>query len=512
MTSAEPSFDAVPPGSTLVLFLAFGAERLVEDVLARVPGDVLNDPAWHFLVIDDTERRAVADAAARWSSERRLERWTVLRNLEDQGHGGIQKLAFRWAVDRGFDLVVLLPGDGQYSPEHLAEFRAIRDRDRADVILASRMLRPGDAAASGMPALLRWANRRVTAVQNRLAGTSFSEFHTGCRAYSGDFLRRSAFEAASNDYHFETEMLLQAAHAGAVVREFPIRVRYDRRLRRVGRGGYAWASMRAALRYRMHRTGAFCSLQYRGIRPVVYTDKGELVYSSHAAALDAVRALAPAQLLDVGCGPGFVAQRCERAGVRVTGLDVREPLPRTMSAFHRMHLDPMPVDAFSFPVVMMLDVIEHLADPEGFLLRMRNESRALADPSRRPVLLLSTPNVAFAAVRLNLLLGRFNYAERGILDIDHRRLFTRASLRRILEDCGYDVLDVRPVPPPFEAVIRGAFGRFLGYFGRILARLWPTMFAFQFLVRASPRAGLRVLLERGAVRGADASSPVPPSP
>src|SRR6185369_1837055 len=111
------------------------------------------------------------------------------------------------------------------------------------------------------------------------------------------------------------------------------------------------------------------------------------------------------------------------------------------SAFHRMHLDrdPMPVDAFSFPVVMMLDVIEHLADPEGFLLRMRNESRALADPSRRPVLLLSTPNVAFAAVRLNLLLGRFNYAERGILDIDHRRLFTRASLRRILEDCGYDV-------------------------------------------------------------------------
>jgi hypothetical protein len=161
---------------------------------------------------------------------------------------------------------------------------------------------------------------------------------------------------------------------------------------------------------------------------------------------------------------------------------------------------------------MMLDVIEHLADPEGFLLRMRNESRALAEPSRRPVLLLSTPNVAFAAIRVNLLLGRFNYAERGILDIDHRRLFTRASLRRILEDCGYDVLDMRPVPPPFEAVFRGPFGGFLGFWGRILARAWPTMFAFQFLVRASPKPGLRVLLERGAVRIAETSSPVPPSP
>jgi 2-polyprenyl-3-methyl-5-hydroxy-6-metoxy-1,4-benzoquinol methylase len=303
-------------------------------------------------------------------------------------------------------------------------------------------------------------------------------------------------------------MLLQAVHAGAVVREFPVRVRYDRRIRRVGRARYALASMRAAARYRMHLSGAFCSLQYRGLRPVVYGDKGDLVYSSHAAALAVVRSMAPAALLDVGCGPGFVAERCESLGVRVTGIDARPPLPGRMTTFHLAHLDrdPLPVDAFSFPLVMMLDVIEHLSDPEGFLLRMRNESRALCDAAAPPVLLLSTPNVAFAAVRLNLLFGRFNYAERGILDIDHRRLFTRASLVRILDDCGYDVLDVQPVAAPFEAVFRNRLGSVAGFMARGLAWLWPPMFAFQFLVRCTPRPGLGLLLERGAV-----SQPVPPS-
>jgi 2-polyprenyl-3-methyl-5-hydroxy-6-metoxy-1,4-benzoquinol methylase len=491
----------VAPGSTLVFFLAYGAERLTDAVLARIPDPLLRDPAWHFLLIDDTERRDVADAAAKWVAERGLDRWTVLRNLSDQGHGGIQKLAFRWAVDRGFDLVVLLPADGQYTPEDLPRFREIRDRERADVVIASRMLDPATRRASGMPAILRFANRAVTRVQNAFAGTSYSEFHTGCRAYSGDFLARCAFEAASNGYTFETEMLLQAAHAAAVVREFPVHVRYDQRLRRMGRASYAWASIRAALRYRMHLTGAFCSLQYRGLRPVVYGDKGDLVYSSHAAALAVVRKMAPAELLDLGCGPGFVAERCEALGVKVTGVDARPPLPGRMTTFHRMHLDrdPLPVDAFSFPLVMMLDVIEHLSDPEGFLLRMRNESRMLGVADEPPVLLLSTPNVAFAAIRLNLLLGRFNYAERGILDIDHRRLFTRASLRRILDDCGYDVIDMRPVPAPFEAVFRNRLGGVLGFFARILARLWPTMFAFQWLVRCTPRPGLRRLLERGAV-------------
>jgi 2-polyprenyl-3-methyl-5-hydroxy-6-metoxy-1,4-benzoquinol methylase len=246
----------------------------------------------------------------------------------------------------------------------------------------------------------------------------------------------------------------------------------------------------------------FCALQYRGLAQVVYRDKGEALYTSHAAALDVVRRLAPPRLLDLGCGPGFVAERCERLGVRVTGVDARDPLPGRMTEFRRAHLDldPLPLDVFEFPVVLFLDVIEHLSAPEDFLLRIRNESRALVPGRPAPTLVVTTPNVAFAAVRLALLLGRFNYAERGILDIDHRRLFTRSTLLRTLRDCGYDVRRVRPVAAPFEVVVGGAAGRVLGVLAHGLARVWPTMFAFQFLVEVAPRPGLRAILDEATSR------------
>lgn len=486
------------PGCVLVTLLAYGARRLTESVLGRIPDALLSDRRWSFLVIDDTAKGEVADAVRSWVRSRVLHGWTVLHTLGVQGHGGIQKLAFRFATDRGFDLVVVLPADGQYPPEVLGRFAQLRRSGGFDVVLASRVADRGLLRRSGMPRHLRISNRVVTRIQNALAGTAFSEFHSPYRAYAGDFLRRCAYELATNEYHFDTEILLQAVHAEARLHEFPVEVRYDQRLRRIGRIRYTLAAVGAAARYGMHRLGALCSLKYRGLRPVVYDDKGNLIYSSHTAALGVVRSVRPERILDIGCGPGFVARSCEALGARVTGVDIRPPLPGMLSEFHRADLDrdDLPIDAFSFPLVMMLDVIEHLSDPEGFLLRMRNRSRALGPPGGRSLLLLTTPNVAFAGVRLSLLVGRFNYAERGILDIEHKRLLTRTTLVRMLDDCGYDVVEVRPIPVPFQAVLRNRFGRILGRLAQVPARLLPKLFAFQFLVLCVPRPGLaRVLQE-----------------
>ena len=107
-------------------------------------------------------------------------------------------------------------------------------------------------------------------------------------------------------------------------------------------------------------------------------------------------------------------------------------------------------------------------------------------------------------MRLNLLLGRFSYAERGILDLTHKRLFTRSTLRDAIMETGYVIERCEPISVPFEAVIGGFVGRWLGAGSQLLARLWPTMFAFQFLVVARPRPGVRqVLMQSQAVqRGA----------
>ena len=77
--------------------------------------------------------------------------------------------------------------------------------------------------------------------------------------------------------------------------------------------------------------------------------------------------------------------------------------------------------------------------------------------------MVSTGNVGFIVTRLLLLLGRFSYGRRGILDLTHTRLFTFKTLRRLFEQGGFDVVESRGVPAPFPlAVGGGELGRCAG--------------------------------------------------
>ena len=478
----------------MLVLLAHHAQGRIARVLDRVPKEVLDSTRWDLLLIEDPSGREAACTAREWMAAHGFERALIFVSPVDLGYGEIQKVALRHALDRGYELVVVLPADGQYPPEDLHRFAEVYDRDGADVILASRF-GDGSSDRTNVPLIPRIGNKVVTWFQNRLCGERLSEYHTGFRAYSSAFLSRVPFEFDANDYEFDTDVLLQAFYANARVVELHTEVEYDNRVRSMGRARYAWRVLSASLGYRLHRMGVFCSLKFRGAKPVLYKDKTAVLYSSHAAALACVRRLDPRTLLDLGCGPGFVASRCEGMGVRVTGVDTEDPLPDTMTRFVRRDLDDeFTEDAFEYDVVLLLDVIEHLHHPERFLVGLRNRSESLGRSTRNARLVLSTPNVAFAAVRLNLLLGRFSYAERGILDIDHKRLFTRSTLLRVLRDCGYEVESVSAIGVPFAAVIPGSIGVAASWCADRLAWLMPRLFAFQFLVVARPRPGLRQLL------------------
>ena len=140
---------------------------------------------------------------------------------------------------------------------------------------------------------------------------------------------------------------------------------------------------------------------------------------------------------------------------------------------------------------LALDVIEHLDAPEAGLAQLH----ALLRPGGR--LLASTANVAYVVVRLMLVLGQFNYGSRGILDLTHRRLFTIRSFRRTLEGAGFRVEKVRGFGPPIADMVGGsAFLRMLDRLASWLARIWPTMFAYQFLVEATRLDTVEDLLTR----------------
>jgi glycosyltransferase involved in cell wall biosynthesis len=484
-------------GRVLVLILAYNAERHICGVLEHIPVALLNSEAVHFLVLDDASDDAGVEAAMAWVARHDVTNVTMLRNGVNQGYGGNQKLGFRLALDCSFDFAVLLHGDGQYSPTLLPDLIEVWQRTGADVVLGTRMWSAASARRGGMPGYKIVGNRILTRLQNLLTGESLSEYHTGLRGYSTAFLRKVPFEINTNDFHFDTEILLQAFHARAKVVELNIPTHYGDEQCHVNGLKYAYNVLKATLQFRLHQKGMFCSLKYRNSERTSYADKTGMAYSSHRMALDLIHTVNPRRVLDVGCGAGFVARECEKAGVRVTGLDKSPPPPGAVSEFisARLDEDEWPANLSDFDLVLLLDVIEHLNEPEQFLLKLREsyQSHPNTVPGPPPVI-LSTPNVAFVTVRLNLLLGKFPYAERGILDITHRRLFTRGSLLRMLEDCGYQIEKVLPVPVPFDAVFGGRLGPPLTRLSRLLCAVWPRLFAFQFIVLCRPRPGARQLL------------------
>ena len=498
----QPPHDDPTPqpgrGRVLVFIVAYQAETHLRGVLDRIPAELLDDPDVDLLVIDDASSDRGVHVAGDWARERGAERVIVLRNPVNQGYGGNQKLGYRFAVDGGYGLVILLHGDGQYAPELLPQFVATWRTTGADAILGSRMIDLQSAKAGGMPWYKQIGNRFLTRFQNKVTGRDLSEYHTGYRAYSVDFLRRVPFELNTNDFHFDTEILLQAFHVGAKVEEFPIPTYYGDEICRVNSVSYGLNVVAATLQWKLHQMGMLCSLKYRGPGHLRYADKTYMAYSSHRLAMSEIERLAPARVLDLGCGPGFVAERVAQLGAEVTGVDTHPPIRPGVAKFIPFNLEQpgLPVDAWDYDAILLLDVIEHLAEPERFLLDLRNgrDVRPAEPGQAAPTLILSTPNVAFAAVRLNLLLGRFTYADRGILDITHKRLFTRKTLLGALEDCGYAVERVHGSGAPFAAVVGGPVGNFLNTLSGWAAKVWPTMFAFQFVIRCRPRPGVRQLL------------------
>ena len=475
----------------LVFVIAYYAEATLRRVLERVPREIFDEYACEILVVDDASHDRTFEIGQEYQRHHPEMRITVLRNEHNQGYGGNQKVGYAYAIAEKFDFVAMVHGDGQYAPEELPRLVAPLARGEAEAVFGSRMLTRFGALKGGMPLYKFVGNKILTTLQNALLGTRFSEFHSGYRVYATSALQKIRYRLNSNDFHFDTEIILQLLNAGARIVELPIPTYYGDEISRVNGMRYAGDVLRATAQNALHRAGL---LHQRRFEPVGGGNEHyelKLGYpSSHTYALDAVPA--GARVLDLGGGPGGIAQELARKGCTVTAVDQHEPLARTPGVkVHVQDLDePLRVDVGSHQHILLLDVIEHLKDPEGFL----DGLRAKLDHEPR-TLILTTPNVAFAVQRLMLLAGQFNYGKAGILDQTHTRLFTFRSLRRLLLDAGFRIKAVRGVPAPFPKVLgTGVLGRAALSVNQLLIKLNPKLFAYQIFVVAESTPDVDFLL------------------
>jgi len=491
---AAVSHPALP--RLLVFVVAYNARTTIEDVLTRIPSDLQDEYDAEVLVIDDSSPDGTFEQG---EMVRRSERVSlplrILRNPVNQGYGGNQKIGFHYAIRQNFDYVALLHGDGQYAPECLpALVRPLRD-GVADAVFGSRMLTKGGARAGGMPAYKFLGNRILTSVQNALLRARLSEFHSGYRVYATRALREIPFDLNTNDFHFDTEIIIQLLGAHMRIAEIPIPTYYGDEICHVNGIKYATDVIRTTVRARAQGLGLLYDRKYD-----VGPDGGgndhyeaKLDFESpHTLALELITR--GARVLDLGCAGGEFAGELRRRGCYVVGVD-RYPIT-TGTKPDEFHLHDLnkglpPVDVSGFDYVLLLDVIEHLRSPERFLEQLYEALKLT--PSVKVI--VSTGNVGFGMTRLLLLAGQFNYGKRGILDMTHTRLFTFGSLRRLLEGSGFELTQVRGIGAPFPLALGNRrAARSLLALNRWGNRIRKNLFAYQAFAVAQPRPSLEYLL------------------
>jgi glycosyltransferase involved in cell wall biosynthesis len=214
----------------LVVMPAYNAARTLAATWRDIPRSLVDE----VLLVDDRSADDTLEVAA-------LLPIRTLALPHNVGYGGNQKTCYLEALRTGADVVVMLHPDGQYDPTMLPHLIEPITAGRADLVLGSRMLIPGGARRGHMPLYRFVSNKGLTWIENAALGTSFSELHTGYRAYSRRFLETVPFLRNSNDFVFDTQVIAQAIAFGQRVEEIPIETRYH--------ADASSTSMRANLRY-----------------------------------------------------------------------------------------------------------------------------------------------------------------------------------------------------------------------------------------------------------------------
>jgi glycosyltransferase involved in cell wall biosynthesis/SAM-dependent methyltransferase len=502
----NPTLQSSAKPKLLVFIVAYNAEKTISKVVSRVPVALLETYETDVLIIDDAskdETFARSHQASRAADS--PFRITALFNPVNQGYGGNQKLGYRYAIERGYDFVALIHGDGQYAPECLPQLLEPLRLGEAEAVFGSRMIHPKDALKGGMPMYKFVGNRILTYIENKLLKSDLSEFHSGYRIYATKALQTIPFERNSNDFHFDTEIIIQFLVAKLRIRELPIPTYYGDEICYVNGMKYAKDVVKAAVTARMQSLGLFHDPKFDCAPESPYTPKFDYL-SPHTMAFERVRP--GARVLDIGCAGGYLAARLAKLkDCVVDGIDafpVTDPeMEAAMASFHLHDLNEgLPrLDFDQYDQLLMLDVIEHLANPEAFLEALREDIGA----NPKAEVLISTANIGFFVTRFMLFLGQFNYGKRGILDRTHTRLFTFQSFERIMEQSGFDILERKGVPGPYPLGLGdNAVSRFLLEFNKGLIHVSRGLFSYQIFLRIKPRPTLEWLLrtaqEQSALR------------
>jgi glycosyltransferase involved in cell wall biosynthesis len=201
---------AVGARRILVVVPALNEEHNVGNVVAEIRHCL---PGAQVLVVDDGSSDATAVRARNGGA-------AVARLAVNLGVGGAMRTGFRYALNRGFDVVVQVDADGQHDPRDVLEL--VKLLDEADLVVGARFAGRGSYLARGPR---RWAMRFLAVVLSWLAGTKLTDVTSGFRAAGPRAVRLFAMHYPAEYLGDTVESLVLATRAGLKVRQVPVAMR-----------------------------------------------------------------------------------------------------------------------------------------------------------------------------------------------------------------------------------------------------------------------------------------------
>jgi glycosyltransferase involved in cell wall biosynthesis len=194
---------------------AYNAEQTLEMTYNELPFDIVDE----VILVDDNSRDQTIEKAEHLGIKH------IIKHEKNLGYGGNQKTCYNKALELGSDIIIMVHPDYQYTPKLIHSMSYLIANGVFDVVLGSRILGRG-AIKGGMPVYKYIANRILTLIQNLLMHQKLSEYHSGYRAFSKEVLQSINYEANSNDFVFDNQMLAQIFYKGFEIAEITCPTKY----------------------------------------------------------------------------------------------------------------------------------------------------------------------------------------------------------------------------------------------------------------------------------------------
>ncbi len=239
----------------IVVLPAYNAGKTIAQTIAEIPFEMVDE----YVVVDDASTDNTIEVASALNVK------NLIRHDHNKGYGGNQKTCYQTALELGGDIIIMLHPDYQYTPKLIPSMAYMIASGLYPVVIASRILGKG-ALKGGMPMYKYISNRFLTWIQNLLINQKLSEYHSGYRAFSREVLEKVNYQANSDDFVFDNQMLAQIFYAGFEIAEITCPTKYFEEassinLRRSVKYGLGVLSTSISYFLQKHRLASFSIFQ-----------------------------------------------------------------------------------------------------------------------------------------------------------------------------------------------------------------------------------------------------------